>query len=145
MMDWNFEPSQVLNGKVSYPLENFLREFKEEVKAKLLKNHFEKVPEEGDLRNDFDRAVRDVFDFECQICFMAAVRKTRLKDLLDRSREQEKEIIKSTILENKDNIEMLRAIALHSFRKEIKKGLTKNQALKKIDDRHKELILKFII
>lgn len=139
-MKRGFTPSQVIEGEVDYSLDEFLKDLWEEVKSKISKEVFNHLPEGEEKDRKYNEAIRKVFNFVYEICYMAVMEKQRLKLVLKQPDEGEIEIIKRTIKENKRNIDMLHAILTRRMAKGFNKGLTKKQAAKAVVEYSKELI-----
>jgi len=142
-MKWNFTPAQVTEGKVDYSLEEFLRDLWEDVNSNMSREVFNRLPEGEERNRKYNEAIRDVFNFVCEICYLAVVEKPYLKLTLKQSNEVERELIEKTIKENKSNIDMLYAILRMHIVRGLKEGLTKKQAVKATVEYSKELISKW--
>jgi len=143
MMKRNFTAAQVTEGKVDYSLKEFLRDLLEDVKSNMPKEVFDRLPEGKERDRKYNEATREVFNFVCEICYLAVVEKSYLKLVLKQSNEVERKLIKKTIKENKSNIDMLQAILMRHIARGLEEGLTKKQALKATVGYSKELISKW--
>lgn len=126
----NFTPAQVIEGKVDYSLEEFSKDLWEDVKSNMSKEVLSRLPDGQKRDRKYNKAIREVFNFVCEVCYLAVVEKSYLKSVLEQSKEVERKLIKKTIKENKSNIDMLQAILKKHAAKGLKEGLTKKQALK---------------
>jgi hypothetical protein len=142
-MKWNFTPAQVMEGKADYSLEEFLRDLWEEVRSNSFNEDFSLLFEEENRDRKYDEAIRDVFNFVYEICYLAVNKKKYLKIILKKSNETERKLIKKTIKENKNNIAMLHAILMKHIARGLNKGLTKKQAANAAVEYSKELICKW--
>ncbi len=142
-MKRKFTPAQVTEGKVDYSLEEFLRDLWEDVKSNISKEVLNRLPEGKKRDRKYNEAIREVFNFVCDICYLAVVEKSYLKLVLKQSNEVERKLIKKTIKENKSNIDMLYAILRMHIARGLKEGLTKKQAVKATVEYSKELISKW--
>lgn len=139
-MKWDFTPSQVMEGKVNYSLDEFLKDLGEEIKSKISKKVFNHLPDGEERDKKYNEVIREVFNFVYKICYLAVMKKQHLKLVLKQSNEAEIDIIKRTIKENKSNIDMLHAILMRRMAKGLNKGYTKEQAVKAVAEYIKELI-----
>jgi hypothetical protein len=142
-MKWNFTPTQVIEGKVDYSLEEFLRDLWEDVKSNMPKEVLNHLPGGKEKDRKYNKIIREVFNFVYEVCYLAVVEKPRLKLVLKQSSEEEKKLIKKTIKENKSNIDMLYAILRMHIARGLKEGLTKKQAVRATVEYSKELISKW--
>jgi len=142
-MKRNFTPTQVTKGKVDYSVEEFLRDLLEEVKSNMSKEVLNRLPEGKERDRKFNEVTRTVFNFVCDICYLAVLEKSHVELILKQSNEVEKELIKKTIKENKNNIDMLQAILMRQIARGLNKGLTKKQVAKAAIDYRNELISKW--
>jgi len=142
-MKRNFTPAQVTEGKVDYSLEEFSRDLWEDVKSNMSKEILNRLPEGEERDRKYNEATREVFNFVCEICYLAVVEKPYLKLVLKQFNEVERELIKKTIKENKSNIDMLQAILMRHIARGLEEGLTKKQAVKAAVGYSKELISKW--
>jgi hypothetical protein len=142
-MNWDFTPTQVMEGEVDYSLEEFLRDLWNEVRSNLSKEDFSHLLKEEERDRRYNEAIDKVFYFIYGICHLAVTKKKYLKAVLKQSNEVEREIIKKTIKENKDNVAMLHAILMRRIAKGRKNGLTKKQAAKAAVEYSKQLVCKW--
>lgn len=142
-MKRNFTPAQVTEGKVDYSLEEFSRDLWEDVKSNMSKEVFNRLPEGKKRDKKYNEAIREVFNFVCEICYLAVVEKSYLKLVLKQSNEVERKLIKKTIKENKSNIDMLHAVLRKHIARGLKEGLTKKQAVKATVEYSKGLVSKW--
>ncbi len=139
-MKWSFTPKQVIEGEVNYTLEEFVRELWGEVKSKISKEEFNRFPEGQEREKKYYKAIKDVFNFEYEICYVCAIKKPYLDAVIEQFNGEEKEIIKKTTKENKGNIDMLHALLVKHIANGRSKGLSKKQALKSTYEYSKDLI-----
>lgn len=142
-MKQDFTPTQVMIGAVDYRLEDFLRNLWEEAKSNISKEEFNNLPEGKERDNKYNEAIREVFHFVYEVCYLAAAKKPYLKMALERSSEEERKIIKKTIKENKANIEILHAILIKHMKRGLNKGFTRKQAGKSAIEYSKEVFSKW--
>jgi hypothetical protein len=142
-MKRKFTPAQVTEGKVDYSLEEFLRDLREDVKSNISKEVLNRLPEGKKGDRKFNKAAREVFNFVCDICYLAVVDKPYLRLVLKQSSEVEKELIEKTMKENESNIDMLHAILRKHVAKGLEDGLTKKQAVKATVEYSNELVSKW--
>ena len=128
-MKKNFTHKQVMNGEVDYSFEDFLLDLFHEVESLISKDDSHKTSGEVQA-SEYKRTINEVFRFVSEICFQAAINSPDLKLLLEKTKGEEKEIIKETLKSNKDNIALLRAILRRQLASGLEKGLTKRQAAK---------------
>jgi len=141
-MKWSFTPTQVIEGEVVYSLEDYIRDLLEEIKSKVSKKEFDQFQEGEERDKKYLKAVKDVFNFEYEINFMYALKKSYLSKIVKKADDEEKKIIKKTIKENKANMDMLHAILMKRIANELGKGLTIKQAIKATEEYSKNLISK---
>ncbi len=142
-MKQNFTPAKVAEGKVDYSLEEFLKDLWEDVKSNMPQEVFDRLPEGHEKDRKYSEAIREVFNFVCEICYLAVVEKSYLKLVLEQSNKVEKRLIKKTIKENKSNIDMLHAILRKHIANGLEQGLTKKQAVKATIEYSKGLVSKW--
>lgn len=141
-MKKNFTPEQVMNGEVSYPLEDFLNDLWEEARSNLPKLDFGRFSEKEREKN-LREAGKKVFYFVYEICYLVAVKKAYLDIILEKCDESERRHIKKTIKENRDNINFLRAILLRQITVGLNRGLTRKQAARAALEHSKDVIFKW--
>jgi hypothetical protein len=126
-MKWNFTGEQVVKGEVDYSLEEFRKDFYEEVK--------DNFPEYGTA--ELDSLYRLAYD----VCYCTAAQRD-LGELLEHCREKGLkadmrylELIRDSNLEN---IIMLKALFARKVSEFMDEGLSSEDALKKLDEYHRE-------
>jgi hypothetical protein len=131
-MQWEFSPDQVASGEVGYSLEEFRKDYYEEIKANF---------PEFDAR-ETDRMFRVAYD----VCYCAATNR-ELGELVEYLRKkgissdvEYLELIRSSNLEN---IVMLKAIFAATVAAYLKQGLSSREAVQKLDDYHRSAISDF--
>jgi hypothetical protein len=141
-MKKNFTPEKIKKGEVHYSLEDFLNDLWDEVKTNLHQKDFGRLSEE-ERKNDLREATKKVFYFVYEICYLAAIKKVYLDIILKKSDESERKHIKNTIKENRDNINLLRAILLRRITSGLNKGLSRRQATRAAMEYSKDVIYKW--
>lgn len=141
-MKKEFTPKQVMNGDVDYSLEDFLLDLFCEVKSLISKDNFNSSSE-GEQDSKFEKTVYEVFRFVSDICFQAATNSPILKLLLEKTKGEEKELIKGTLKSNKDNIDLLRALLMRQLAMKLERGLTKRQAANEVITKSKNIMADF--
>ena len=128
-MKWNFTGEQVVKGEVDYSLEEFRKDFFEEVKANF--------PEYG--TEELDSIYRLAYD----VCYCTAAQRD-LSELLEHCREKGLkadmkylELIRDS---NLANIDMLKAIFARKVSEFMDEGLSSEDALKKLDEYRKKTL-----
>ena len=128
-MKWNFTGEQVVKGEVNYSLEEFRKDFYEEVK--------DNFPEYG--TEELDSIYRLAYD----ICYCTAARRD-LGALLEYCREKGLkadmkylELIRDS---NLANIDMLKSIFARKVSEFMDEGLSSDDALKKLDEYHRKTL-----
>ena len=131
-MQWDFTGDQVVAGEITYTLEEFRRDYLEEIKA-----NFPEFDEQ-----ETDRMFRVAYD----VCYCTATNR-ELSELVVHLRskgissdEKYLELIRDSNLEN---ISMLRAIFAAIVSGYIKDGLSSRQAMQKLEEYHKSAISDF--
>ncbi len=131
-MQWEFTGEQVVAGEVGYTLEEFRKDYYEEIKANF--------PEFDD--KEVDRMFRIAYD----VCYCTATNR-QLGDLVAHLRKkgissdvQYLELIRDS---NAENIAMLRAVFAATVSGYIKGGLSSSEAMQKLDEYHKGTISDF--
>jgi len=131
-MQWDFNREQVVSGEVAYTLEDFRKDYLEEIKA-----NFQEFDDKGT-----DRMFRMAYD----VCYCTATNR-QLGELVKHFRkkgissdEQYLELIRDS---NTENIAMLKAIFAAIVSGYIKEGLSSREAMQKLDDYHKNAISDF--
>lgn len=132
IMQWDFSREQVVAGEVGYTLEDFRKDYFEEIKANF--------PEFDD--READRMFRIAYD----VCYCVATNR-ELSELVKHLRKKKVssdvaylELIRDS---NAENIAMLRAIFAAIVSGYIKEGLSSREALLKLDEYHKGAISDF--
>lgn len=128
-MQWNFTGRQVVSGEVSYTLEEFRADFFREVQ--------ENFP---DYSGDDLQAM---FQLAYDVCYCTASQR-KLGELLDYCRRKgikaDLKYLKLIRDSNLDNIEMLKAIFARKVSEFMDEGLSGGDALKKLDDYHRQVL-----
>jgi len=107
------------------------------VKSNTLRKDFYHLPEEKKQKKAYDKAMRDIFYFTYEICYLAAVNKPYLKTKYKISSDTEKKAIRLVLRKHRINIKRLRIIFLKEMKKGLEKGLTQKQATKEIVEHSK--------
>ncbi len=131
-MQWEFSADQVAAGEVSYSLEEFRKDYYDEIKSNF--------PEfDGP---ETDRMFRVAYD----VCYCAATNR-ELNELVEHLRKKGissdaayLELIRAS---NLDNIIMLKAIFAATVAAYLQEGLSSREAVQKLDDYHKNTISDF--
>jgi len=137
-------PKRIKNSKVDYSLQNFLEDLWKDVETSISKDDFAHISNTTERSKKYEESVREVFNFVCEICFQTARQSPRLKKILQRANDNEKNIIENTIKSHKDRINLLRAVYIREISDEIEKGFTKRQAAKSVLGRHKSIRIQFL-
>lgn len=131
-MQWEFTGEQVVAGEIGYTLEDFRKDYFEEIKA-----NFPEFDEQ-----ETDRMFRIAYD----VCYCVAT-KRQLSELVAHLRKkgissdvQYLELIRDS---NSENIDMLRAIFAAIVSGYIKQGLSNREAMQKLEEYHKSAISDF--
>ena len=136
-------PKQIMNGDVDYSLEGFLSDLFRDVKSSISKNNLKNKSEEVQ-ESEYKKTLNEVFRFVSEVCFQAAINSPNLKLQLEKSKSEEKEIIKETLKSNKDNIELLRALLMRQVAIRLERGLTKRKAAKQVITQSKGVLIEFL-
>ncbi len=131
-MQWEFSPDQVASGEVVYSLEEFRKDYYEEIKANF--------PEFG--APDMDRMFRVAYD----VCYCAATDREPgelVEHLRTKGISSDVEYLELIRSSNLDNIIMLKAIFAATVAAYLKQGLSSREALQKLDDYHRSAISDF--
>lgn len=128
-MQWDFTGIQVVRGEVAYSLEEFRRDFYEEVK--------ENFPE-------YDaEALESMFRLAYDVCYCCASQRD-LGELLKYCRKKgikaDKKYLELIRDSNLANIDMLKAIFARKVSEFMDDGLTSTEALKKLDQYHQKIL-----
>ncbi|MGD9346963.1 MAG: hypothetical protein PVH84_13930 [Candidatus Aminicenantes bacterium] len=137
-------PERIKNNDVDYSLMDFLEELWEDVETSISKDDLTHISNTTERTKKYEENVREVFNFVCEICFQTALQSPRLKRILQRANDNEKNIIENTMKSHKDRIDLLRAVCVREISAEIEKGLTKRQAAKSVVGRHKNIRIQFL-
>ncbi len=128
-MKWNFTGEQVVKGEVDYSLEEFRKDFYEEVK--------DNFPEYGTEKLD------SIYRLAYDICYCTAAQRD-LGELLEHCRKKGLkadmkylELIRDS---NLANIDMLKAIFARKVSEFMDEGLSSEDALKKLDEYHRKTL-----
>jgi len=128
-MEWDFTGIQVVKGEVTYSLEEFRRDFYQEVK--------ENFPE-------YDAAaLESMFRLAYDVCYCCASQRD-LAELLKYCRKKgikaDKKYLELIRDSNLANIDMLKAIFARKVSEFMDDGLTSTDALKKLDEYHQKVL-----
>jgi len=137
-------PDRIINGDVKYSLEDFFKELWKDIEASISRDDFAHISNIKERSREYKKNVREVFNFVYETCFQAAKNSPRLKRILEKASDEEKNIIEKTIKSYKDSIDILRAIFVREISAEIEKGLTKRQAAKFVVERSKNRLIHFL-
>ena len=127
-MEWTFTAEQVMKGEVEYGLEEFRRDFYQEVKDNFSDYSTEKL----------DAMFRLAYD----VCYCEATQ-GNLDGIINHY--QEKGLpVDVTYLQlirdsNRDNSAMLKAVLARELAKRMQQGLSSEDALKNLEEYHKHL------
>jgi hypothetical protein len=136
-------PKQKMKEDTNYSLEDFFSDLFREVKLSISKDDFRST--EGETKDiEHKKTVHEVYRFVSEICFKAAINSPDLKLLLEKSKSEEKEIIRETLKSNKDNIEVLRALLMRQVSTRLERGITKRQAAKQVITQGKGILIEFL-
>ena len=131
-MQWDFSREQVVEGEVDYTLEEFRKDYFEEIKI-----NFSEFDDE-----ETDRMFRMAYD----VCYCTATNR-ELSELVKHLRKKgissDKEYLELIRDSNTENIAMLKAIFAATVSGYIKEGLSSREAMQKLDDYHKSAISDF--
>lgn len=132
-----------MKGKIDYSLEEFLDNLLDAAKSNISEVDLSNLPKGDEKNRKYNSVIRDTFNFLCDVCYLAAIQKQRLRLIIKHSNESDKKIIMKAIEENNDNIDMLHSILLKQIERELNKGLTQKQALKVVEAHNKDLVYKW--
>ena len=128
-MNWDFTGQQVVRGEVSYTLEEFRADFYREVQE----NFTDYGKEE----------LQAIFQLAYDVCYCTAAQR-KLGELLAYCREKgikaDLKYLKLIRDSNLENIEMLKAIFARKVSEFMDQGLSGTDALKKLDDYHRQVL-----
>jgi hypothetical protein len=128
-MQWNFTGEQVIKGEADYSLEEFRKDLYAEVK--------ENFPEFS--AEQLDSMFRLAYD----VCYCIATRRD-LGDLLKHCRKKgiqaDKKYLELIRNSNLANIDMLKALFARKVSVSMDAGLSGEEALKKLDEYHKQVV-----
>lgn len=131
-MQWEFSADQVAAGEVGYSLDDFRKDYYEEIKA-----NFPEFDE-----RETDRMFRVAYD----VCYCAATNR-ELSELVEHLRRKgissDVEYLGLIRDSNRDNIVMLKAIFAAAVASYLKEGLSSREAVQKLDAYHKSAISDF--
>ena len=128
-MKWEFTCEQVASGEVEYTVDEFRKDFYEEVKINF--------PEYSDTE------LNTMFRMAYDVCYCCAVRQDMdelLKHLTEKGIPADKKYLELIRDSNLKNIEMLKAVFARKLSQFMEEGITSKEALKKLDQHHKELL-----
>lgn len=130
-MKWQFTTEQVAKGEVRYGLEEFRRDFRNEVNENF---------------SDYSKQDLEImFHVAYDVCYCCAVRQ-ELAQLLEHCRNRglkvEMKFLELIRDANLENIEMLKAVFACKVAAYIKEGLSNEDALKKLEEYHAEILRK---
>lgn len=128
-MKWNFTGQQVVQGEVSYSLEEFRADLYREVKE-----NFEDYGSK-----ELDAMYRLAYD----VCYCTAAQR-KLGELLAYCKEKgikaDLKYLKLIRDSNLDNIDMLKAIFARKVSEFMDQGLSGSEALQKLDEYHRQVL-----
>ena len=128
-MKWNFTGEQVVKGEVDYSLEEFRKDFFEEVK--------DNFPEYGTAKLD------SIYRIAYDVCYCTAAQHD-LGELLEHCREKglkaDMKYLEFIRDSNLANIDMLKAIFARKVSEFMDEGLSSEDALKKLDEYHRKTL-----
>ncbi len=128
-MKWEFTCEQVASGKVEYTVDEFRKDFYEEVKINF--------PEYSDTELD------SMFRLAYFVCYSSAVQQDLvklLKHLNEKDVQADKKYLELIRDSNIENIKMLKAVLGRKVSQFMKEGITIQDAFKKLEQYHKELL-----
>lgn len=125
-----FTPEQVKNGKVVYTFEAFLSDLWEDIESTLSKEYSNKMSDSEQRDRKYGEALKEVFTFVYRLCYLAATNPPELKLMLEKTDDENKDIVQKTLKSNKENIALLHAIFMREITNRLEQGLTKRQAVK---------------
>ena len=128
-MKWDFTEKQVVKGEVDYSREEFRNDFYKEVKD----NFPEYSTEELD----------SMYAIAYDVCYCTAVRQDLgklLEHLKKKGLQADLKYLGLIRDSNLDNIEMLKAIFARKVSEFMDEGLSSEDALKKLDEYHKNIL-----
>jgi hypothetical protein len=128
-------PEQVKKSKVLYTFEDFLNDLWEDVKSTLSKEYSKKMS---------DKEQRDVFNFVYELCYLAVMNHPELELMLEKADAENKGIVQKTLISNKENIALLRAIFMREITNRLEQGLTKRQAVKATIEESKSVLVNWM-
>jgi hypothetical protein len=132
-----------MKGKIERSLEEFLDDLVDEAKSNISKVDLSNLPNGNEKNRKYNSAIRDIFNFLYNVCYLAAIKKQRLRLIIKHSNESDEKIIMKAIKENKDSIDMLHSILIKQLEKELNKGFTQKQAFKAVEAHNKDLVYKW--
>ena len=128
-MQWEFTGDQVVKGEVDYSLEEFRKDFYLEVK--------ENFPEYG------TEALDSMYRLAYDVCYCIASQRDLgelLKHCKTKGIKADMKYLELIRNSNLANIDMLKAIFARKVSELMDEGLSSSDALKKLDEYHKEVI-----
>jgi hypothetical protein len=128
-------PEQVKKSKVLYTFEDFLNDLWEDIKSTLSKEYSKKMS---------DKEQRDVFKFVYELCYLAVMNHPELELTLEKADAENKGIVQKTLISNKENIALLRAIFMREITNRLEQGLTKRQAVKATIEESKSVLVNWM-
>ena len=128
-MKWDFTGTQVVKGEVAYSLEEFRKDLYAEVK---------------DNFSDYDKKELDgIYQLAYDVCYCTASQR-KLGELLAHCKQMGvKADLKYLMLirdSNLNNIDMLKAIFARKVSEFIEAGASGDEALKKLDEYHRQVL-----
>ena len=128
-MKWDFTGTQVVKGEVAYSLEEFRKDLYAEVK---------------DNFSDYDKKELDgIYQLAYDVCYCTASQR-KLGELLAHCKQMGvKADLKFLMLirdSNLNNIDMLKAIFARKVSEFIEAGASGDEALKKLDEYHRQVL-----
>jgi len=140
----NITPDRIMNGEINYSYEDFIKGLWKEVESSMSRDKFAHITNCKERNRQYKESVRELFSFVYEICLQAVLKHPRLKRILEKANDEEKNIVQKTLKSHKDSIELSRAIFLREISVEIEKGLTKRQAAKVVVEHNKNILIHFL-
>lgn len=137
-------PEQVKKSKVLYTFEDFLNDLWEDVKSTLSKEYSKKMSDKEQRDGQHEEIIRDVFNFVYELCYLAVMNHPELELMLEKADAENKGIVQKTLISNKENIALLRAIFMREITNRLEQGLTKRQAVKATIEESKSVLVNWM-
>lgn len=128
-MQWDFTGAQVVKGEVDYSLEEFRKDYSEEVK--------ENFPEYS------EEALEAMYRLAYDVCYCTASQRSLgelLKHFKKKGIKADMKYLELIRDSNLANIDMLKAIFARKVSEFMDAGLSGSDALKKLDEYHKNVL-----